>query len=140
MGSFNRIPGKSGRVMTCVRCGLIFYYTGTGDVICPNCREADREDFDRVKEYFCRNPKSNIAEIAEGTGVSMEATERFFRSGRIEMASDSNIFTRCERCHKEIPSGRFCTSCTNQLAGDIKQAFRADRLQGRGMYYRRREK
>ena len=143
----DEMPGGSGKTRSCMRCGLIFHYTGSGHLICPNCREADMKDFDRVREYLYDHQKSNIAEISEGTGVSVDIIESFLKGGRMEIPNDSDVFIRCERCNKEIRSGRFCASCAAELTAEMKQVLNFDKAQigveperkGK-MHYKKREK
>lgn len=110
----------------CTRCGLMFQYMGSGHLICPRCREADLRDFDRVRTYIYDHKGATILEVSDALNIRVPIIEGFLRTGRLEIPEDSPIFLRCERCHKEIRSGRFCPDCAGQLTQDMKKVLNFD--------------
>ncbi|MGI6574707.1 MAG: MerR family transcriptional regulator [bacterium] len=106
-------------VRNCPRCGKIFVYVGRK--YCPECREQDERDFDRVRKYLRRNPGSNIDKINEDTKVEKEKILQFLREGRLEQSpAGLTPLQKCEICGKEIKLGRICDQCLKQFRSRIK--------------------
>ncbi|SHI38513.1 TIGR03826 family flagellar region protein [Lutispora thermophila] len=106
----------------CIRCGRVFAYTYSP--ICSKCLEQDEEDFRIVKDYLYDNPGSNVFEVSEATGVSVEKIMRFLREERLEISSEnSNLVLECEYCGKPIRTGRYCEECKNKLANEMRKEF-----------------
>lgn len=117
---------KSMNMRNCMRCGMMFHYNGSGHVICPRCRKEDKRDFDRVRDYVYEHKGATIMEVAEALDIKPEIIEGFLRAGRLEIPNDSAVFIHCERCRKEIRSGRFCADCAAQLTMEMKRALDFD--------------
>lgn len=107
-------------VKVCRSCKKIFQYI-SGPEICHQCREAEEELFQKVKEYLREHPGANTYEINQETGVSAKLVEKFLRQGRLEVAPDSALFLGCERCGKKITTGRFCNNCTNEVTNQLNE-------------------
>ncbi|NLT94720.1 MAG: MerR family transcriptional regulator [Clostridia bacterium] len=97
----------------CPECGKIFAFVGIN--LCPKCKEEDEKEFIKVKEYLYKNPNVGIFELAEATEVDEAKIVRWVREGRIE-GKYPGMVVSCERCGKSIFEGRFCPSCSNELA------------------------
>lgn len=109
-------------VRNCRKCGKIFTYAG-GNLICQPCRQADEEDFKKIKNYLYDNPRASLTQISADIEISVEKIKRFLKDGRLEILSDEgNLFLECEGCGKSIKSGRFCPGCENGLANNLKAA------------------
>jgi flagellar operon protein (TIGR03826 family) len=107
-------------VRNCRRCGKIFTYMG-GTPFCQACRQADEEDFKKVKDYLYKNPGANLTQVSVELDISVEKIRRFLKDGRLEIMSDEgNMFLECENCGKAIKSGRFCDECERDLAAGFK--------------------
>ncbi|KSV60607.1 hypothetical protein [Acetivibrio ethanolgignens] len=117
---------KPRNMRNCMRCGMMFQYNGSGHIICPRCREEDKRDFDRVRDYVYEHKGATIIEVAEALDIKPEIIEGFLRAGRLEIPNDSAVFIHCERCRKEIKSGRFCANCAAQLTMEMKRALDFD--------------
>jgi len=98
----------------CPECGKVFVYTSVN--MCPECRKEEEQEFIKVKEYLYKNPKIGIYELSEATEVDEAKIIRWVREGRIEGKSFPGIVVTCDRCGKPIPEGRYCQSCSNELA------------------------
>lgn len=108
-------------VRNCRRCGKIFNYIG-GPPICPVCKQADEEDFKRVKQYLYDNPGATISQVSTELEVSVEKIKRFLREGRLEIVNDDgNFILECERCGKAIKSGRFCNDCERDMTRELQE-------------------
>lgn len=107
-------------VRNCRKCGKIFSYMG-GSPYCQTCRQADEEDFKKVKDYLYRNPGANITQVSVELEISVEKIRRFLKEGRLEItSSEGNMLLECENCGKAIKSGRFCDECERSLAAGLK--------------------
>lgn len=112
-------------IKNCTRCGKIYNYDGFR--ICPSCRRADEQDFQKVKEYLYEYSGANISEVEEATGVDSKKIIDFLREGRLEVGEDSNLVLECENCGASIRTGRFCEKCASGLQRELGQAVAAAR-------------
>lgn len=117
---------KPQNMRTCMRCGMAFQYNGSGHIICPICREIDQREFDRVRDYVYEHKGATVMEVADEVDVKPYIIEGFLRAGRLEIPNDSTVFLHCEKCRKEIRSGRFCNDCAAQLTMEMKNALNFD--------------
>lgn len=108
-------------VKVCRSCRKMFQYIA-GPEICPNCKQAEEEMFQEVKEYLRKHPGANMYEVNQETGVSATLIEKFLRQGRLQVASDSPMALTCERCGKRISTGRYCHECKNEISSGIDEA------------------
>lgn len=109
-------------VRNCRKCGKIFNYIG-GAPICPVCKQADEEDFKKVKEYLYENPGSSVTKVSTDLNISIEKIKRFLKDGRLEITSEEgNMILECENCGKAIKSGRLCDACERDLAAGLRSA------------------
>lgn len=109
-------------VRNCRKCGRIFNYIG-GEPICSVCRQADEEDFQRIKKYLYEFPGASLSQVSVELEISVEKIKKFLRDGRLEITGDDgNMILECEKCGKSIKSGRFCTECENDMASSFKSA------------------
>lgn len=107
-------------IKNCARCGRLF--TGV-DEVCPTCLAEEQEEFERVRTYLTRNRNASVAEVSAQTGVAIPQIHRWVRAGRLKVSLDQlGEALRCERCGLPIDSGRFCPSCLEQLARDLRRA------------------
>lgn len=105
----------------CAKCGRMF----AGEEHqkhCSNCVENDDDLFKIVREYIYDNPDSTVKQTAEATEVSEEKILKFLRQGKLALKGDG-VGLDCERCGKNIPSGRFCDQCSKEMEQGFKQAF-----------------
>lgn len=116
-------------VRNCRRCGRLFTFLG-GAPICQDCKQADEEDFKKIKEYLYRNPGASMSQVSSELEISVEKIKHFLKEGRLEITSeDGNMVLECEKCGKAIKSGRFCDECERGLASEVKifaSQFKAD--------------
>jgi len=115
-------------IKNCVRCGRIYVYDGYS--LCIDCRRADEEDFNKVKEYLDENPGANVMEVSEATGVETKKIIQFLREGRLEVKDETNLILDCERCGKPIKTGRFCEKCSKEMEKEMLTAIGGKNAQG----------
>lgn len=110
-------------VRNCRRCKKLFNYI-TGPVICPACREAMEEEFQKVKKFVQENAHADIRTVAEECEVDPNQIRQWIREERLEFADDAAVGLNCERCGKTIKSGRFCEACKRDMANGFNNAIR----------------
>ncbi len=110
-------------VEVCESCKTLFHYPGFGIKLCPSCREVDKQNQQKVKEYIRENGASNMYQISEATGVSTKIIKQYLRDGMLEIPDGSPIYIQCESCGCDIKSGRWCSSCAAKLSVGFKGLF-----------------
>lgn len=136
--------GDLGETKVCVRCGRMFTYLGFGHFYCPLCKDKDKEDFEKVRDYIYNHGVASAIEVAEATGVDLKTIEQYLREGRLEIPESSPIFIKCEKCGIDIRSGRLCPTCATTLSNAMKVQMNFDneqigevpkRLEGKMRYF-----
>lgn len=111
------------RPIFCKNCGGKLFYQSGGLYRCEDCGEEELDDFGKIKQYLEEHGPSAATFISEGTGVSLEIINLFLKNGRLEIPEGSNFYIKCERCGCSLRFGRYCYSCTKELAGQLKGAM-----------------
>ena len=93
------------------KCSGTMIFKGVGEYQCENCGYVDYDDYGKVRLYIEEHKGATAVEIEAATGVTQRSIRRMLRESRLEIAEGSKIFMHCERCGKEIRSGRFCEEC-----------------------------
>lgn len=106
-------------VRNCRECRRIFQYNGYGDILCPECRKKDEEEFDRVKNYLRQNPDSTQKNVCDETGVDFNKILRWLREERLVTTDAKGLGLKCEQCGAPICSGKLCDECKRKLAADF---------------------
>lgn len=104
----------------CERCGNLF--SRVSDPVCPECREAENKEFERVIACLDENPDLNAAALAERAGVSIDYILRLVELGRIShVAPDNKV--RCGRCGAPAISRRtkLCKPCLHELMANVAE-------------------
>lgn len=109
----------------CSRCRQPYIYNG--NPFCSECREGEHEDFQQVKDFLGENPGAGVEEIHEETGVDRDLILYFLREGRLEVAAESGLGSKCQVCKKPIPEGRICQACVHQLRQPLADKQKQDR-------------
>lgn len=104
----------------CSRCGNLYVKT-TRD-ICQDCFKEEEKQFEIVYNFMKKraNRQATIPEIVEATGVEEDVIIKFVKEKRLRTAQFPNLSYGCERCGKEINDGNLCSTCSSELAGDLK--------------------
>lgn len=111
-------------VRNCRKCGKIFNYV-IGAFICPECKDKQEEDFQRVKEYVRENRGATINQVADECDVDKSQIHQWLREERLELTEGSGITLSCEVCGASINTGRFCNKCRRDLTNDLVKAASA---------------
>jgi flagellar operon protein (TIGR03826 family) len=105
----------------CPECGKIFTFIKTN--LCPECKQKLDDQFELVKGYLQKNPRANIQQVSEDTGVSEKNITEYLRDGRIITGSaNKNLGLTCELCGAPISIGRFCQACGKKLTEGFKES------------------
>jgi len=110
----------------CPKCGKLF--NGSDQKICDECKKKEEEKFEEVRLFVKENPDLNMVEIAKGTGVTVSKILGYVRAGRIEMSLKSGDSVSCEKCGKEILTGKFCKDCAERLSDSVMGKMEQDRI------------
>lgn len=108
----------------CAECGRLFAYQGRN--ICSRCLEKEDEQYTIVRKYVRDHSGASIFEVADATGVEEDKILQFLRDGRLESKGFTNVL-ECERCGRQISSGRYCQRCLAELGNELKEALPADK-------------
>ena len=95
----------------CSKCGEAMKYKGLGEYVCENCLISEFDDYGKVRNYIDEHKGATALEIENATGVSQKAIRNLLREERIEVAQNSKVFIKCDRCGANILSGRYCDKC-----------------------------
>ncbi len=112
-------------VRNCRKCGRIFNYV-SGQVICPQCKEALEKKFQQVKTYIQENRGADMARVAEECDVDPVLIRQWIREERLQFSDDSPIRIPCENCGAMIQTGRFCDKCKAQMTTEFNHAMGRD--------------
>ncbi len=117
----------------------------SGGFICSVCGKEEQDDYDKVWDYINKYGPSSIYVIHIATGVSEEVIKELLDQGRLGAIDEEPPLPKCERCGRDIRSGRLCLFCmkdeVNRLKnftgeGKIKGQNKEDpRTKGVGMRY-----
>jgi hypothetical protein len=109
----------SGTIKRCKKCGKIFGSFGTD--YCAECAEELDNIFNLVQDYIFEHENASVVEISEALDVDGKIILSFIKEGSLAL-SEGNYALTCERCHKPIPSGRYCDECKSALNKILKGA------------------
>jgi len=117
-------------VRNCLRCGEV-YRPIAGRRICAACVEADRQEYQSVREYLRRRPKSTMLEVSDATGVSIKKLQEYVREGRLVTTGD-DWGIQCEQCGAPVSKGRLCQACTAKLEKELRESVSRTRVSNFG--------
>ncbi|SNX53132.1 TIGR03826 family flagellar region protein [Thermoanaerobacterium sp. RBIITD] len=106
----------------CKRCGKLYTYNGID--ICPECYKKDEEDFKKIRDYIDANPSATMIEVSRATEVTIKKIMDFLKEGRLILGSQNiNIILKCERCGRQILSGRYCEDCSREIEKTLRKGL-----------------
>lgn len=103
-------------LVNCTWCGKVYVAHQPG--LCPECREAEDADFERIRAYLAEQPAAGVEEVAAATGVAPARILRFLRTGRLRLAQKSDSLT-CRLCGEPIETGQVCPRCALRIRRDL---------------------
>lgn len=107
----------------CEHCKGKIYYVERGKYLCKTCGHVTLDDFAKIKEFLDEKGEVLAQMWAEKIGVDSQSIEYLFHRALKEIPEEESSVAQCERCGCSIPSGRFCTVCTRELAGGIRSVL-----------------
>ncbi|ERJ90500.1 hypothetical protein [Selenomonas sp. oral taxon 892] len=110
----------AGKMKNCSSCGKVFVSINNSR-ICVDCREKEEQWEKQIVEYVRDNPKSQIPEIVEATGVQEPVIRRMIREGRF-LSSNIDLFYPCEKCSSPIQKGQYCDKCQKEMREELTAA------------------
>ncbi len=102
----------------CKWCGAL--YNRIGRDICDKCIKEEEDTLLEVQRYLRDNPNRSIDEICDEFDLDESVVRQWVRDKRLILKSSLGQNVNCESCGVEIPSGRLCALCRDQLAADFK--------------------
>lgn len=111
----------------CEKCGGVMVFKGVGEYKCEDCGYVDYDDYGKVRNYIEQNPGATSAAASAATGVSQKSIRGMLKEERLEIASNSSVFLKCEICGEKIRFGRFCRKCETSYHRSMEEQARADR-------------
>ncbi len=132
------------KLKNCKQCGRMFQADDHTQKLCSRCSHDDEALFREVREYLYDHPNANAQEVAEETEATEDQVMKWLRQGRLELKGEG-VGYPCDRCGVAITSGRFCQSCSREMASGFKEAFKDSGQNGKkdvkksrdGMFTRR---
>lgn len=124
------------RPFICSSCGGNLIFKGVGEYHCELCDGIEYDDYGKVRKYLEVHNGANISQIEEATGVSRKAIQQMVKEERFDVTQNSRISLYCERCHKQIHTGRFCSKCELEYHREMEEKNRSIRnikMEGFGM-------
>lgn len=113
-------------IKNCKSCGKIFNSIIATDKICPTCKQADSENFKKVRDYLYKNKGANIPTVSEETQVPTKDIIRYLREDRLEVSDNSELGIPCEHCGTNIKSGRFCSKCMIEMQSALQNSVKSN--------------
>ena len=110
-------------IKNCRRCGKMFNVVGD-EMICPDCKRALEDDFQRVKKFVQDNKTATIPEIVEECKVEQKQIKQWIREERLQFSDESPIKISCEICGTQIATGRFCDKCKKESANNLGNSIK----------------
>ena len=114
-------------VMNCRSCGRLFNFL-SGVQVCPNCKIASEEKYEKVKQFIFDNPGTTMQEASKETGVSRRQIEIWVREERLAFSTAEGSEIGCERCGIPIATGKFCRKCRQNLADTLGSFYQPKTL------------
>ncbi|EKU71304.1 hypothetical protein [Selenomonas sp. F0473] len=108
----------AGKMKNCSSCGKVFVSIN-GARICMDCREKEEQWEKEIVAFVRDNPKCQIAEIVEATGVQEPVIRRMIREGRF-VSTGADLYYPCEKCGSPIQRGQYCEKCQSQIREELK--------------------
>jgi uncharacterized protein len=106
----------------CKLCGKV-YTIGGFTQVCPQCKEQDEFDFDKIREYLYIHPGAKIFEVVSDLRLGVNKIKRYLREGRLEVVEENNVFLQCEMCGDPIHSGKYCEKCLHKSHHDYDVVY-----------------
>lgn len=119
-----------GELTNCPECGNIFVKTST-KAVCDACYREDLKKLDKVLNFLKKrsNREATVEEVEKGTDVSVEAIERFIKTGKIRISSSPNLSYPCKQCGARIREGTLCAACLANLSGEVKRSKEVEKAE-----------
>lgn len=74
----------------CKECNGTFLYT-TNDNLCLSCSQKNELEFQRIKDYLKRFPKSSIGTVATSLDITVANIQKYIDQGRLDILEKKPI-------------------------------------------------
>ncbi len=111
------------RPVCCEDCGGKMFYDGDGLYHCADCGGKELDDYGIIRMYLEKIGPDSALNISKETGVDLCVVNMFLKDGEARIPEGCRLFIKCRRCGCSIRSGRYCKSCTYEMAGGLRGAY-----------------
>ncbi len=94
----------------------------SGGFVCPVCGREEQDDYGKIWDYINKYGPSSVYVIHIATGVSEEIIKEFLEQGKLGEIEEEPPLPKCERCGREIKSGRLCLYCMKDEVNRLKES------------------
>lgn len=103
----------------CMNCGAVFVKNIRN--ICRNCYEKEEKAFETVYHFLLprKNRQATLIDIVDATGIEEKLIIKFIREKRLRTSDFPMLAYGCERCGKNITTGKLCTKCQTELRREL---------------------
>lgn len=107
------------QLQNCPRCGTLFV-KGMHNM-CTDCYNKIEQSFETVRKYLRNrdNRSSDIHDLSENTGVSVNQIRQFILQNRLNLSELPNMGYPCEHCETPIRDGKFCRPCQSKFSKEL---------------------
>lgn len=112
----------------CPRCSNLFNKEAI--VVCSDCRDAEEEDYLKVREILAGDPTLDANALAGKCEVDVDVVLRMLDAGTISTTEEGGSMATCGRCGRPAISAtkKLCESCLQELDREIADQKRQTRL------------
>ena len=114
--------GRLVDIINCKGCGKLFNAL-TRKRLCPECTKALEQKFLEVKRYIQDNKGAPINHVATECNVSVKQIREWVKEERLSLTEGSVDKFECEKCGKQILTGRFCGECKKKISNNFNKAL-----------------
>lgn len=114
-------------IKVCKKCKRLFNYVA-GECFCMDCLEYVDKAFKRVNRYVTEHNEVSMDEASTDCNVPLVQVQTWIHEEKLHTVDEEKIYSTCEKCGKSIPSGNFCVLCKNEIIGEMKNAFEAEKV------------
>ncbi len=113
----------------CSRCGAVFVKNIRD--ICQECYKEEEKAFNVVYSFLRKreNREATLTEIVDATGIEEKLIIKFIKEKRLRTSQFPKLAYPCERCGKNIVTGKLCESCSQEILQDLEEQEKLEQRQ-----------
>ncbi|MGY0693525.1 TIGR03826 family flagellar region protein [Virgibacillus sp. FSP13] len=113
----------------CSRCSAVFVKNIRD--ICQDCYKEEEAAFQMVYSFLRKreNREATLTEIVDATGIEENLIIKFIKEKRLRTSQFPKLAYPCERCGKNITSGKLCEACSQEILQDLEEQEKLEQRQ-----------